>query len=166
MRAVVLVEHDLHDFGRLQRIDDEGRGVRRPRDDVDALALQFADDGLHARAAHADAGADGIDGGIARHHGDLGARARIAGDRLHLDDAVVDFRHFLAEQLRHELRMRARQENLRPALLAAHVIDIGANAVAGTERLARDHLVAADDRLAATEIDDDIAIFDALDRRR
>ena len=134
MRVVILVEHDLDDFGRLQRVDDEGRGVRRPGNDVDLLALQFADDGLHARAAHADAGADRIDRGIARDHGDLGARARIAGDRLHLDDAVVDLRHFLLEQLRHELRMGARQEDLRAALLAAHVIDIGADAVAGAEQ--------------------------------
>ena len=57
----VLVEHDLDDFRRLQRVDDEGRGVRRPGNDVDALALQFADHRLHARAAHADAGADRID---------------------------------------------------------------------------------------------------------
>jgi hypothetical protein len=36
--------------------------VRRPRDDVDLLALQFADH-LHAAAAHADAGADRVDRG-------------------------------------------------------------------------------------------------------
>ena len=77
----------------------------------------------------------------------LARRARIARHRADLDDAVIDFRHFLREQLRHELRMRARQENLRAARLAAHVIDIGADAVAGAEVFARDHLVAADDRL-------------------
>ena len=119
----ILVEHDLGDFGRRQRVDDEGRDVLRPRNDVDLLALQFVHHRLHARAAHADAGADRIDRGIARNHRDLGARARIAGDRLDLDDAVIDFRHFLREQLRHELRMRARKENLRTARLAAHVVD-------------------------------------------
>ena len=62
----ILVEHHLDDFGRLQRVDDEGRRVRRPRDDVDLLALQLVDDRLHAGAAHADAGADRIDRGIAR----------------------------------------------------------------------------------------------------
>ncbi|NLS75565.1 hypothetical protein E3H11_43765, partial [Bradyrhizobium brasilense] len=41
------------------------------------------------------------------------------GDRLDLDDAVVNLRHFLREQLRHELRMGARQENLRTAGLTA-----------------------------------------------
>ena len=159
----VLVEHHLGDFGGRQRVDHEGRDVRRPRDDVDLLALQFVHHRLHARAAHADAGADRIDRGIARDHGDLGARAGIARDRLDLDDAVVDFRHFLREQLRHELRMRARQENLRTARLAAHVVDVGADAVAVAQRFARQHLVAADDRLAAAEIDDHVAVFDALD---
>ena len=115
------------------------------------------------RAAHADAGADRIDRAVARDHGDLGAGARVAGDRLDLDDAVVDLRHFLREQLGHELRMRARQEDLRPALLAAHVVDVGADAVAVAEGLARDQLVAADDAFAAAEIDDDVAVFDALD---
>ena len=138
-------------------------GSLRPRNDVDLLALQLADHRLDAAAAHADAGADRIDRAVAGDHGDLGARARIAGDRLDLDDAVVDLRHFHGEQLRHELRMGARQEDLRAALLAAHVVDIGADAVAILEVLARDQLVAADDRLAAAEVDDDVAVFDALD---
>ena len=161
----VLVEHDLHHLGRLQRVDDEGGGVGRPRDDVDLLALQLVDDRLHARAAHADAGADGVDRGIVGNHRDLGAAAGIARHRLHLDDAVVNLRHFLGEQLGGELRMRARQENLRPARLAAHVVDEGADAVAGAEHFARDQFVAPHHRLAAGagEIDDDIAVFDALD---
>ena len=144
-----LVEHDLGDFGGRQRIDDEVGDIGRPRDDVDLLALQFVDHRLDAAAAHADAGADRIDRAVLGAHRDLGARARIAGDRDDLDDAVIDFRHFLAEQARHEFGMGARQEDLRPALLAAHVIDIGADAVAGAEGLARQRLVAPDDRLAA-----------------
>ncbi len=35
-----------------------------PRNDVDLFALQFGDHRLDARAAHTDAGADRIDGGI------------------------------------------------------------------------------------------------------
>src|SRR3954466_10822218 len=125
--------------------------------------LQFVYRGLTARPAHADAGANRIERGIPRDHGDLGARARIAGHRLHLDDAVIDFRHLLGEQLGHELRMRPRQENLRAARLAPHVIDIGADAVAVAQGLARQHLVAADDRLAAAEVDHHVAVFDPLD---
>jgi hypothetical protein len=135
----------------------------RPGDDVDLLALELVHHRLHARTAHADAGADRIDRGIPRHHRDLGPRSGIARDRLHLNDAVVDFRHFLREQLGHELRVGARQENLRPALLAANVVDVGADTVAVAEHFARQHLVAPHDRFAAAEVDDDVAVFDPLD---
>src|SRR6202040_1582572 len=158
----ILVKHDLDNFGRLQRVDDEGGGIRRPWNDIDLLALQFIDDRLHPRSAHADAGADRIDRSIPRNHRDLGARPRIARDRLHLDDIIVDFRHFLAKQFCHELRMRARQKNLRPTLFAANVIDIGAGAVAWPENFTRDHFVTPYRRLAASEIDDHIAKFHPL----
>ena len=59
--------------------------------------------------------------------------------------------------------MGARQENLRPALLAPHVVDVGADAVAVAENLARQHFVAPHDRFAAAEIDHDVAVLDALD---
>ena len=163
MRSRVFVEHDLDHFGGRQRVDHERRHVLRPRDDVDLLALQLVDHRLHARAAHADAGADRIDRGVARDHRDLGARAGIAGHRLDLDDAVVDLRHFLREQLGHELRVRAREENLRPARLAPHVVDIGADAVAVPEHLARQQLVAPHHGFAAPEIGDHVAVLDALD---
>src|SRR5262249_52873625 len=119
--------------------------------------------GLHARAAHADAGADRVDRGIARDHADLCARAGIAGHRLDLDDAVIDLRNLLREQFCHELRMCPRQENLRAARFAADVEDEGADAVAVAEHFARQHLVAADDGFAAAEVDDYAAILDALD---
>ena len=61
----VFVEHHLGDFRRRQRIHHEGGDVWRPWNDVDLLALQFVDHRLHARAAHADAGADRIDRRIA-----------------------------------------------------------------------------------------------------
>ena len=63
--------------------------------------------------------------------------------------------------------MGARKEDLRAAGLAADVIDVGADAVAGAEHLAGDQFVAPHDRLAragAAEIDHDIAVFDPLDR--
>src|SRR6185369_1330855 len=123
-------------------------------DDVDLLALQLADHGLHALSAHADAGADRIDRGILGDHGDLGPRPRVARHRLDLHDAVVDLGHLLREQLRHELGPGAGQENLRTALLAPHVVDVGADAVAEAHVLARDHLVAANDALGAPQIDD------------
>jgi hypothetical protein len=55
------------------------------------------------------------------------------------------------------------RKDLRPALLAPHVVDVGADAVAVAEHLARQHFVAPHDRFAAAEIDHDVAVFDALD---
>ena len=132
-------------------------------DDVDLLALQLVHHGLHAAAAHTDAGAHGVDGAILRHHRDLGAAARIAGHGFDLDDGVVNFWHLLREQLRHELRPCSRQENLRSAILAADVIDISPHAVAKLVVLARQRLVAANDRLRPAEVDHDVAVLGALD---
>ena len=56
-----------------------------------------------------------------------------------------------------------RQEKLRPARLLAHVVDVGAHPVAVAERLARDGLVAAEQRLGAAEIDHQVAVLGALD---
>src|SRR5579872_4971763 len=161
---LLLVHHHLRDLGRRQRVDDEGRRVLRPRDDVDLFALQLRHDRLDARAAHADASPDWIDAAIVRDHRDFGARARIARDSANLDDAVVDLGHFLGEQLGHELRMGARQENLRAAHFLAYVIDIGAYPLALAEAFARQQLVAAQDSLGAAQIDDDVAELDALDQ--
>ena len=59
--------------------------------------------------------------------------------------------------------MGARQEDLRAARLLAHVVDIGAHALALAEALAREQLVAAQHGFGAAQIDDDIAVLDALD---
>jgi hypothetical protein len=64
--VLFLVDDDAADGGRLERVDDEGRGVFAPGDDVDLLALHFLHDGLHAAALHADAGADRIDAELNR----------------------------------------------------------------------------------------------------
>ena len=59
--------------------------------------------------------------------------------------------------------MRARQENLRAARFAPHVVDKGADAVAVAEHFARQQFVAPHDGFAAAEIDHHVAVFDALD---
>ena len=60
--------------------------------------------------------------------------------------------------------MGAREEDLRSARLAPHVVDIGADAVAGPEHLARDQFVAAHHRLpaGAAEVDHDVSVLDPL----
>ncbi len=159
----LLVEHHLGHLGGGERVDHEGRRVGRPLDDVDLLALELGDDGLDPAAAHADAGADGVDARIVRDHRNLGPAPGIAGDRLDLDDAVVDLGHLLGEQLGHELGVGPREEDLRPARLAAHVVDVGPHPVALMEGLARQQLVAAQKRLGPAEIDHHVAVLHPLD---
>src|SRR3546814_3257365 len=76
--AVILVDDDALDRCGLERVDDEGRGVFGPGDDVGLLALHFLDDRLDAAALHADARADRIDAAVIADHADLGARTRVA----------------------------------------------------------------------------------------
>ena len=160
---VLLVHHHLGDFRRRQRVHQEGGFVGRPGDDVDLLALQFGDHRLHARAAHADAGADRVDGAVVGDHRHLGAAAGIAGDGADFDDAVVDLGHLLGEQLGHEAAVGPGKHDLRALGLAADVVDVAADAVADLEVLARDRLVAAHDPFSAAQVDDDVAVFDPLD---
>ncbi len=59
--------------------------------------------------------------------------------------------------------MGAREENLRTALLTTDIIYVCADAIAIAEGFPRDHFVTADDAFATAEVDDDVAVFDALD---
>ena len=59
--------------------------------------------------------------------------------------------------------MGAGEEDLRPAQLVADVVEVGADAILGAEQLARDQVVAAHDRLGPAEIDQHVAVLDALD---
>ena len=52
---------------------------------------------------------------------------------------------------------------MRAAHFAAHILNIGANAIAGAEHLARDQIIAPHNGLAAPQIKHNIAIFDPLD---
>src|SRR3546814_366903 len=159
---LIFVGDDTADRCGLQRIDDESRGIFRPGNDVDLLALHFLDDCLNATALHADAGADRIDAAVMADNADLRAAARVTGSGLDFDDSVVDFGHFLREQLLHEFRMRAGEENLRPAIFAANIQDDRTDAIADAHYFARDLLIAADNTLGAAQIDDDMTELDAL----
>ena len=162
--ALLLVDDDAADGRRLERVDDEGREVLAPRDDVDLLALQLLDHRLDAAALHADAGADRVDRAVVADHADLGAAARIAGGGLDLDDAVVNLGHFLREQLLHEIGVGAATgRSAGPRFSRRTLQDQRADAVADADHFARDLLVAADDALGAAEVDDDMAELDALD---
>ncbi len=161
--AFFFVQHHAADSCRLQSVDDEGGGVFRPRNDVDLFALQFLHHRLNAATLHADAGADGVDGGIMADHADLGTAARITGGGLDFDDAVINFGHFLREQLAHEIGAGAAEENLRTAVVAFHLADQRPHTLTHTGSFAGDLLIAADHTFGAAEVDDHVAEFDRLD---
>ncbi len=104
---------DAADLGGAERVRGEDHRIFRIFDDVDLLAAQFADDGLHAHALHAHAGAHAIHIAVAALHGDLGALAGFARAAVDLHGAVVDLRHFLFEQAHHQLRRGARNQHAR-----------------------------------------------------
>ena len=163
-RVALLVDDDGAHLRRRQCVDHELRRVRRPQDDVDALAGQLLGHRLHARAAHADAGADGVDARIVRLHRDLGAQARIAGGGLDLEQALLDLRHLELEELHEEFGGDARQDELRPARLAVDLVDVGAHAVADAQVFLGDQVVARQQRLDAARFDDEVAALGALHR--
>ena len=96
-------------------------------------------------------------------HANLCTTARIAGCGLDFDDAIVNFRHFLREQLFHEFGMRAGQENLRPTVLALNLQDDSANTLTDTGCFTRDLLVTADNTLGAAKVDNHMAELNRLD---
>ena len=98
-------------------------------------------------------------------HGDLGARAGVAGAALDLEQALLDLGHFLAEQLDHEARARARDSMIcAPRRVGSTSSDEGAHAVAGAQVFLRDHLAAPQPAFDTARLDDDVALVEALDR--
>src|SRR5216683_1825538 len=134
--------------------------MRRCSSSITTLVTSAGASALTTNVAGSD---DRVDAAVARDHRDLGAAPGVARDRLDLDDAVIDLRHLLGEQLGHVLRMGSRQENLRAARFLPDVIDIGAHPLALAEALARQQFVSAQHRPGAAEIDAQMAEFDALD---
>src|SRR5262249_51150885 len=120
--------------------------------------------GLHARALHADARAHRVDVAVARGDRDLGARTGFAGDGLHRDDALEDLGHLGLEELLHEARIGAREDDLRPGTLAVDLFDVGDDAIARAVRLARRLLAVRQHGLGPPEVDDDVvAALEAAD---
>ena len=84
-------------------------------DDVDLLVVQFLDDGLDADALDAHAGSHRIHAGLGCHDRHLGARARLAGNGAHFDDAMIDLGDLVLQEAPQEIAMGARENDLRPA---------------------------------------------------
>ena len=106
-----------------ERVRGEDHRVFGEFDDVDLLAAQLANDGLHAHALHAHAGAHAVHVAIPAHHGDLGALTGFA--RAAFDDhrVVVDLGNFLLEQPHHQFRRGAGNNHARVLAGLLHAAD-------------------------------------------
>ena len=107
-------DHNPADLGRTKGMGGKDHWVVGILDDVDLFAAQFANDGLHAHALHADTSADAIHVAVAALDGDLGALAGFAGATLDGHRAVVNLRDFLFEQAHHQFGRRARYQYSGP----------------------------------------------------
>ena len=100
-----------------------------PVHNVDLFAAQLLNNRLNTRAFHANAGADRIDVRIVGNHRDLCSAARFTRGAFDFNNALVDLRYFLSEQLDQHARMGARQNDLRTPAGNLHTDDIGADPI-------------------------------------
>ena len=98
-----------------------------------------------------------------REHGNLGPAAGVTGAALDFQQALLDLRHFMAEQLNHEFWRRAREDDGRAAQGQVHLHDHGAHAVTAAQVFLGDHLAAAQASLHPTRLDDQVALVHAFD---
>src|SRR5579862_283223 len=158
----VVVEVDLAHARRRECLRNEAGRLRVPRDDVDLLAAELGDDHADARASRPDARADGVDALRVRLHGDLRAVTRLACDTFDRDETVRDLRNLELEQRLDQLRVAARQNDLRALRPAAHLCDHGLDARALLVALAVDLLRTRQQRLDLAEIDEHIVAIAGL----
>src|SRR5207302_5544801 len=154
---------DARHFCRAQRFLREGHNVFRKRNDIDFFAAQFADDGLHAHALHAHAGAHWIDVFIAAEYGDFGALTRFARRGPNLHRAVVDLRDLHFEQALYQYGISAGDDDLRAFCGSVHGLNDHTQAVAEIVGFQARLLALRQPRFGAAHVDDDIRTLEALD---
>ena len=133
-----------------------------PADDVDPLAAQLVDDVLDPGAANADAGADGVDLGVDRGDGHLGAVAGLAGQGPDRDDLIGDLGDLQLEEAADEVGVGPAEDDLDPLADLADVEDDRPDPLAGVVALAGDLLAAGQDAVGLAEVDDDRPALEPL----
>ena len=161
--VVFLVDDHFADFCRRKCADHILGTVFGIGNNVDFFALQFGNHRLNADAAQADTGADRIDGDVFRPYRQFGFGAGIAGNAHDLDDAVINFRHFLSEQGGQKFGTGAGKENLRAFGFAADVEYVSADTVAVFEFFPRNDFVAAQHGFGFADVEYDVAELDPFD---
>ena len=137
--------------------------MRIPLDDVHLFVVQLADDVLHALPAQADAGADRIHLFVARPDRQLGAEAGLTGDPFDFNCAIADFGDFQLEKLHDELRVGARENDLRSVRALFDRLDVTADAFADLVFLGRHALAVGEQRLEFAEVNRDVRPFETAD---
>ena len=93
---------------------------------------------------------------------DLRAVSRLAGDAADLDEPVGDLGHLELEERADELRIAAREDHLRALRPRANLGDDGLDAAPLLVALAVDLLGAREQRLDATEVDENVVAIARL----
>ena len=161
--AGVFVNSNFLDLGRRQRLHDEVGWFIGERNDVDLFATKFIDDHADASAASTDACADGIDVGIVRKNGDLGACSWFTSTGLDFDNAVGDFGNFEFEQSLDETWMRTARDDLRALCGLANLDDVGLDARTRFGTLVRNLFGLRHKRFDASEIEQRVTRIGLLD---
>ena len=162
---MLLVDVDGDDLRGTQRIGHEDARVVAPRDDIDLLARQLGHDGLDARTALADRGADRIEAFLARGDRHLGPAAGLTGDGLDLDGAAVDLGDLELEQALEEALVGAADEDLGTLRRAPDLEHERLDVLADPVMLQRRLLGRGQDRLdVLADVEDDRPWLDAVDR--
>ena len=99
---------------------------------------------------------------LARVHRNLGEIAGFAHRSADHDRAVVDFRHFLFEELDEQRRIRARENDLRPLRAPIDAANDRADTVADGVVFGARLFLARQLGLHASELDDDVAVLEPL----
>jgi len=119
---------------------------------------------LHARAAHAHAGAHRINVLILGPNRDLAALARFAGHTDDVDEPFGNFRHFHFKKGFQKRGVCARQDDLRPFRVFFHLEEIRANAFAAFVGFAVNLFRGRDHAFRSSQVHNDVAAFEPLDK--
>src|SRR5690606_7308004 len=120
--------------------------------------------GSHTGPPHAHACADGIDALIVRYYCNFSADTRVTGSCLDLQQTLLDFRHFVLEQLANEFGGRARKDDLLTTGCVVNARHPGTNAVTHANVLTRNHLGTRQAAFDLAGINDGVALVHTLDR--
>ena len=156
----VLIDEYSADIGGGDRVDNEARWIGMEWDDVDGFAAKFLNDCLDPRTLQSDTGSNRVDVAVHAGDGNLCAVSRFACACLDADNSLVDLGNLKFEQLHQQSGVNPTQHDLRGARRARDVEHVCLNPVALTVRLGLDLLALGKDGLCASEVDNNVALFE------